>query len=82
MCIKEGLRLHCPVPIVGREITTDLDIGDRVIPRSTVISVNIHYRSIHYRSKYITDNPTFTPMCGSRWGGGQGVRNPMKITKI
>ena len=46
MCIKEGLRLHCPVPLVGRELTTDLDIGDRVIPRNTVISVNIYYRSL------------------------------------
>ena len=56
MCIKEGLRLHCPVPLVGRELTTDLDIGDRVIPRNTVISVNIitdHYRFIHYRSTHI-----------------------------
>ena len=39
MCIKEGMRLHCPVPMVGRQIQTELDIGDRVLPKDTTLTV-------------------------------------------
>ena len=67
MCIKEGLRLHCPVPLVGRELTTDLDIGDRVIPRNTVISVNIYYRSLQIYTLQI--NSHLLP-CADPEGGG------------
>ena len=39
MCVKEGLRLHCPVPIVSRHLTKDLNIEDRVLPKGTAIQV-------------------------------------------
>ena len=72
MCIKEGLRLHCPVPLVGRELTTDLDIGDRVIPRNTVISVNIYYRSLQIYTLQI--NSHLLP-CADPEGGGPPLKN-------
>ena len=39
MCIKEGLRLHCPVPIIGRETTKEFTLGDRVFPKGTQLTV-------------------------------------------
>ena len=39
MCIKEGMRLHCPVPIVNRHLSKELNIGDRVLPKGTAIQV-------------------------------------------
>ena len=39
MCVKEGMRLHCPVPMVGRQIENELDIGDTVLPKGTTITV-------------------------------------------
>ena len=39
MCIKEGLRLHCPVAILGRETTRDFTLGDRVFPEGTQLQV-------------------------------------------
>ena len=40
MCVKEGMRLHCPVPIVSRHLSKDLDIGDKVLPEGTAIQVH------------------------------------------
>ena len=47
MCIKEGLRLHCPVAIVAREVEKEFNIGDRVIPKDTQIQVTkLHARCV------------------------------------
>ena len=40
MCIKEGLRLHCPVAIVSRQVKKEFNIGDRVLPKDTTLQVN------------------------------------------
>lgn len=41
ICIKEGMRLHCPVAIVGRETTKPFDLGDVVAPPGTSVMINI-----------------------------------------
>jgi len=41
MCIKEGMRLHAPVAIVGRQTTKEMDMGGWTMPKNTNISVNI-----------------------------------------
>lgn len=41
MCIKEGMRLHCPVAIVGRQTTKPFDLGDTVVPAGTSVIINI-----------------------------------------
>lgn len=38
-CIKEGMRLHAPVAIVGRETTKELRIADLVIPPGVPVGV-------------------------------------------
>lgn len=40
MCIKEGMRLHSPVAIVGRETTKPFDLGDTVVPPGTSVIVS------------------------------------------
>lgn len=41
MCIKEGMRLHSPVAIVGRVTTKPFDLGDTVLPAGTSVIINI-----------------------------------------
>lgn len=41
MCIKEGMRLHCPVAIVGRETTKPFDLGDIIAPPGISVVINI-----------------------------------------
>ncbi|XP_053380794.1 cytochrome P450 4F6-like [Mercenaria mercenaria] len=38
MCIKAGVRLYCPVAIVGRETTKPFDLGDITIPPGTGVA--------------------------------------------
>ena len=59
MCIKEGMRLHCPVPIVSREIQHDLDIGPRVLPKGTSIGINI--LTLHHNEKVWDRHMEFIP---------------------
>ena len=33
MCIKEGMRDHCPVPFIQREFTHDFEINGHKFPR-------------------------------------------------
>ncbi|XP_052819369.1 leukotriene-B4 omega-hydroxylase 3-like [Mya arenaria] len=40
-CIKEGMRLHAPVAIVGRETTKPFPIADIVCPPGTNVMINI-----------------------------------------
>ena len=60
MCIKEGMRLHSPVPIVSRETTKDFDIGDRVVPKGTLIQMNILVMN-HMENLWGTDHMKFKP---------------------
>ena len=59
MCIKEGMRLHCPVPIVAREIQNDLDIGPRVLPKGTTVTINI--LALHHNEKIWENHMEFIP---------------------
>lgn len=40
-CIKEGMRLHCPVPFVARNNTVPLSIEGHTIPPGTFVVANI-----------------------------------------
>ena len=41
MCIKEGMRLHSPVPMLIRETEKEFQLGDKVFPKGTLVHINI-----------------------------------------
>lgn len=42
MCIKEGMRLHSPVPGVARESTREITIDGQTFPKGTMFSLSLH----------------------------------------
>ncbi|CAK1551658.1 unnamed protein product [Leptosia nina] len=47
MVIKESLRLFPPVPIIGRFITEDCDLGDIHVKKNTSVNINIFHMHRH-----------------------------------
>ncbi|XP_035688857.1 cytochrome P450 4F2-like isoform X3 [Branchiostoma floridae] len=41
LCIKEAMRLHCPVPIIGRQISAPIEVEGKVLEVGTITDVNI-----------------------------------------
>lgn len=60
MCIKEGMRLHSPVPIVSRETLHDLDLGDRIAPKGTLFQINV-WAMNHMANVWGPDHMEFKP---------------------
>ena len=70
--LKEGLRLHPPVPIYARVIDTDTVIDGNVVPKGT--SVAIFAYMLHRNPEYWDDPDTFNP---DRFGEEEfSKRNP------
>ena len=42
MCLKEAMRLHSPVPIIGRETTREFELDGVTIPPGTFISIFLY----------------------------------------
>jgi hypothetical protein len=42
MCIKESMRLHCPVPFIERELTKEMTIDGVTLPKGSVIDIQIY----------------------------------------
>lgn len=59
MCVKEGLRLHCPVPIVNRHLTKELNMGDRILPKGTAIQINIW--ALHHNKRHWDKDMEYIP---------------------
>ncbi|WAR07532.1 CP4FN-like protein [Mya arenaria] len=59
-CIKEGMRLHGPVPIVNREVKEDFEIGGRNIPAGSIVQLNI-WALHHKESVWGPDHMEFKP---------------------
>ncbi|XP_044248873.1 probable cytochrome P450 4d21 [Drosophila takahashii] len=64
--IKETMRLYPPVPILGRYIPKDLQVGDTTIPGGTSIVLVPYY--VLRDPKYFPDPLTFKP---ERWLNGK-----------
>ncbi|XP_016928979.3 probable cytochrome P450 4d21 [Drosophila suzukii] len=64
--IKETMRLHPPVPILGRYIPEDLQVGDKTIPGNTSVVLIPYY--VYRDPEYFPDPLTFKP---ERWMNGK-----------
>ncbi|XP_060569104.1 cytochrome P450 4F1-like [Ruditapes philippinarum] len=60
MCIKEGMRLHTPVPIMSRDTAEEFNIGDRVVPKGTLLQINVLAMN-HMENVWGTDHMEFKP---------------------
>lgn len=59
MCIKEGMRLHAPVPFIQRVATKRITIDGNTFPAGTPLSVNIY--SLHHNPEVWEDHEVFKP---------------------
>ncbi|XP_055958189.1 cytochrome P450 4F6 [Patella vulgata] len=57
--IKEGMRLHCPVPFAQRQLTQDTELDGHVIPEGTACS--IHLINLHHNPLIWSDPWEFQP---------------------
>ncbi|ESP03555.1 hypothetical protein LOTGIDRAFT_237658 [Lottia gigantea] len=57
--IKEGMRLHCPVPFAQRELTQDTVIDGHLFPKETHCS--IHILNLHHNPLVWSDPWEFQP---------------------
>ncbi|KAK6177634.1 hypothetical protein SNE40_015694 [Patella caerulea] len=57
--IKEGMRLHCPVPFVQRQLTQDTELDGHLIPEGTACS--IHLINLHHNPLIWSDPWEFQP---------------------
>ena len=42
MCIKESMRLHAPVPYIGREVDKEFELDGVTLPVGTKVQVHFH----------------------------------------
>ncbi|KAK7494593.1 hypothetical protein BaRGS_00014246 [Batillaria attramentaria] len=59
MVIKESMRLHCPVPLISREITQPLSLDGVTIPVGTPCTINII--NVHHNPTVWPDPYSFKP---------------------
>ncbi|XP_076444452.1 cytochrome P450 4F12-like [Babylonia areolata] len=64
MVIKEGMRLHCPVPGVARHLTEPLTVEGVTLPVDTVCSIsiqNLHHNPTVWPDPYVFNPDRFHP---------------------
>lgn len=58
-CIKEGMRLHSPVPLISRESTKEFTLEGITFPPGTFFGINIY--GLHHNPAVWTDPTKFDP---------------------
>ncbi|XP_060068964.1 ultra-long-chain fatty acid omega-hydroxylase-like isoform X2 [Ylistrum balloti] len=69
MCIKEGMRLHSPVPFIQRESTRDFTIDGKTLPPGTSLSCSIF--SVHHNPTVWSESDKFIPQRFSKENSSQ-----------
>ncbi|ELU04870.1 hypothetical protein CAPTEDRAFT_181976 [Capitella teleta] len=59
MCIKESMRLHCPVPFIERELTKELTIDGVTLPKGSVVDIQIY--NLHHNPTVWEEPMEFRP---------------------
>jgi len=57
--LKEGMRLHPPVPIFARQVEEDTPVDDKIIPKGTQLAIFTYM--LHRNPEYWDDPNTFNP---------------------
>jgi cytochrome P450 len=57
--LKESMRLYPPAYILGRQATSDVDIGRYRVPKKMTVFINVY--GIHRRAKYFDEPERFDP---------------------
>ena len=63
-CIKESMRLHTPVPLIGRTTTMPMEIDGKEVPIGTSIDLNIwnlHHNHEHWKDPFLYNPDRFLP---------------------
>ena len=58
MCIKESMRLHCPVPFIERQTTKDMVIDGVTLPPGSILDVqiyNLHHNPTVWDEPMVSD---------------------------
>lgn len=58
-CIKESLRLYPSVPILARQISEDIQMGDHLLPKGSLVCLNAY--ATHRLEHIYPDPETFKP---------------------
>ena len=53
MCIKESMRLHCPVPFIERVTTKDMVIDGKTVPPGSILAIQIY--NLHHNPTVWTE---------------------------
>lgn len=59
MCIKESMRLHCPVPFIQRETTSGITVDGVTLPLNSIVGANIY--GLHHNPVVWDDPMEFRP---------------------
>ncbi|KAL5013902.1 hypothetical protein ScPMuIL_008172 [Solemya velum] len=59
MCIKESMRLHCPVPVIQRETTKDMVVDGWTLPAGSCVDIVIY--TLHHNPAVWEDPFEFRP---------------------
>ncbi|PVD31378.1 hypothetical protein C0Q70_06790 [Pomacea canaliculata] len=59
MCIKEGLRLHSPIPFIYRQLSQDLELDGFIAPKGVIVCIALY--NIHHNPKVWEDSLEFRP---------------------
>ena len=57
MCIKESMRLHCPIPFIQRETTSEITVDGITLPPKSIVSVqiyNVHHNPIVWEDPMVS----------------------------
>jgi cytochrome P450 len=58
MVVKEALRLHCPVPMIQRELTKDMTISGVTLPPGCHVDIaiyNLHHNPLVWTDPMVRD---------------------------
>jgi cytochrome P450 len=59
MCIKEGLRLHAPVPFIQRQIKSPITIDGKTFPAGTMMNTSLF--ALNHNPTVWDDSMTYDP---------------------